>query len=1012
MMKKVAICMSLNLFLIGWNVIAHAQQNTGIVYGILQYNSGQPVSGATVTIAEKPDVQSISNSKGIFEIKGKPGQHLQINGVNQSAKEVLIRRDTIKITFNNNRSIPIGFGLTRSLDGITSAVGIVRANNLPVNSSFNRAGNMLVGKVPSLETMENSVVNLEFNRYSPIAPVFLVRGIATTFGSAGPLVIVDGFQAPMNSVVPEAIQSVSVLKDAAAEALYGQRGANGVIVVKTKRGTDQPLEVHASYNEALTKPSGGFPPHFVNSYTYAKALNEARANDGLTPAYNKYDLKGFKTGSSPYFYPNINWFNETLRNHGIKSNVNADFAGGDSHVRYFALLHYMHKDGLLGPVHTNSGYGQQWIYAQFNFLSNLDINLTNTTLLKLNISARLSRINRPHDLQTMIISNLFSVPSAAYPIKTPDGHWGGSQQYAGNPVGNLEARGYNIPDLREVIIGGKLRQKLDAVTPGLSAELDINYHNFGSYFQQHFAGYQYEQISPVRNNAGMIVDTSKTLLGTKTAIDYYSAFEHLVRQGNLRGKLNYEKSFGNNNVKALLMYEQERYASKGLNTQYNYRNFGLNVHYGLKDTYFFDIAATGSGRNHLPAGNRYHFFPTVSGAWLLSNGGFLKGASFLNRLKLRASWGISGANNLPLTDPYKTNYTAGGTYYFTDNVGTGFGGYHEDRLPSSVFTPSRQEQTNIGIDARLFGHLSLTADVFYQHRTHILTSSAGFYSGVIGIPTPTLSNGIVDNKGLDGSLKWQQTIGNVAWYIGGQVTWTRNKIVNENEPVRPYNYLKRTGREVGQIFGLRVKGFFKDQKDIDNSPQQVFSPVKPGDIKYEDVNHDGVIDQYDEVPMGWHTGYPDLYYSASIGFKYKGISLSALFQGVGQMTAYLNTKSVYWPLGADNNSISTYYYNHRWTPQTASTATLPRLTTEDSPNNFRTNSIWLVNGSFLKLRDVKLSYTLPTALVNKLRMDEITFVARGRNLVSWDHIPVGDPEQYGAGYPLLRFYSLGVNIGF
>src|SRR5699024_1894042 len=307
--------------------------------------------------------------------------------------------------------------------------------------------------------------------------------------------------------------------------------------------------------------------------------------------------------------------------------------------------------------------------------------------------------------------------------------------------------------------------------------------------------------------------------------------------------------------------------------------------------------------------------------------------------------------------------------------------------------------------------VDLTVDLFYAERSDILTGADGRYSDVLGIGTALKSDGIVENKGMEVGINWQDARGDFAWNIGGQFTYARNEIINQDEQYRPEPYLRRTGQQIGQRFGLEAVGLFKDQQDIANSPTQNFTSVKPGDIKYKDQNNDGIIDQYDEVPIGYSGGYPEMYFSASVGFQYKSIGFAALFQGVGNMTAYLNTESVYWPL-QDDNTISDYYYNRRWTPNTANSATLPRLTTQDNDNNFRSNSIWLKDQSYIMLRNVKLTYSLPVSIVQRLNMDNIEFVARGRNLFSIDHIPVGRPEQYDSSYPLQRYYSLGINVAF
>jgi hypothetical protein len=268
---------------------------------------------------------------------------------------------------------------------------------------------------------------------------------------------------------------------------------------------------------------------------------------------------------------------------------------------------------------------------------------------------------------------------------------------------------------------------------------------------------------------------------------------------------------------------------------------------------------------------------------------------------------------------------------------------------------------------------------------------------------------------MEGSLKLHGGKGNFSWHVGGQFAYARNEIVQYNEQPRPYSYLRRTGQQIGQYFGWRAIGFYKSEQEIKAGPTPLLGKVKPGDLKYQDMNNDKVIDQYDQIPMGYSSGYPQMLYAAFLGFEYKGFGLSVMFDGTGHQTAYLTAESVYQPL-INNKTISKWYYNRRWTPDKKSTATLsntlPRLTTVSNSNNFRHNNVWLVNKAYIALRHVKLSYTLPASAVNSLHMHSIKITAQGRNLYNWNHIPVGSPGRYGVSFPMLRYYTLGLAISF
>lgn len=925
---------------------------------------------------------------------------------NQTALSQQKDNITEQTSQQDSLQIPIGFDQTRTQESLTGAVSMID------DKAFDHLGlvnpeNALYGKLSGLMVLENGGT-------PPTSPKFLIRG-RRTFNNSSPLVLVDGFQRNLARIAPDAIQSITVLKDAAALALYGQRGANGVILVTTKRGSIHPLKVHASFNQSITQPTE--LPEFLGAVDYAHALNEALSNDGQSPLYNSKEIELFKNGSTPDIYPDVNWMDETLRDYGLRSVLNVTFNGGGDVARYFALLNYAHNSGIFGPVNRNNKYSTQQKQARVNFRSNLDIDITNNLLLKINIAGIIDDNNQPRDGTGVedIMNALYSIPSAAFPVKTSNGNWGGTQIYGNNPVAILTSTGHGYPNNRSLLLDGHLQQDFDFLSKGLSAEVAVSYTSFASYFKNKSKNFRYELISPVWSN-GNIVSTTSTFYRNNTNLNYHEQFGIQVRQTHFIGKVNYNRTFGNNKLKALVFFHQNERVRRGFNNIRHRRNFAANIHYGLNGKYYFDLAASYSGNNWLPPEERYHFYPAVSAAWILSKENFLKKNAVISFLKLRASWGMSGNDDIPNSGrgsgfPYRHHFNRGGGGYWFTNSNNNFPSFEEMYLAAIDFRGETSSKSNIGIDARLFEKLNLTANVFYDHRTNILTGSGGQYSTVLGIAGPQISNGVVDNRGWEVSFKWQDQVGVVKWHIGGQFLDVHNEIVNQNEKYQPYPYLTRTGKEIGQLFGLQAIGFFRDEQEIANSPIQEFSDVQPGDIKYKDQNNDGVIDEFDEVAIGYHGGYPNIYFSAFLGIQYKGLGLSVLFQGTGQYTAYLNTQSVYWPL-RKNNTISKYYYANRWTAQTAETATLPRLTATENSNNFRPNDIWLVDKSFIKLRSLQIFYELPDHLVDRIKMDDIRLMIEGHNLLSIDDIPVGNPESLGTGYPILRSYSLGVEVVF
>ena len=896
---------------------------------------------------------------------------------------------------NDEDVVPLGFGITRPKVELTAAVGSVGADNLTNRVTINPA-NALFGKIPGLAVMQNGGASWEND------PTMIIRGVGT-FRDASILTLVDGYERPISSLSLGEIESVTVLKDAAALAMYGIRGANGVLLVTTKRGDAQRDKVAISYEQGITQVRR--IPDLLDAYGYASAMNEARLNDGLTPLYSQQALDAFQSGSSPYFYPNVNWFDESFRDFGNTNNLKATFQGQTATARYFALLNYQSDNGMLGPVDANEGYSTQLTYGKFNFRSNVDVNVTPSTTLKIGLGGNLRAMNTPGTSVAAVMAALYNTPSAAYPVKTYNNIWGGTSNFGNNPVAQISASGYRRTQIRELLADGSIEQKLDVVLPGLAVEAAVAFDNSATYSEGKIKQYEYQSISLTENNG--VLDSVETGYGNDTELSYYHNLANQWNHATVQGKVKYDNEWNNQRINSILLYQQDKLVRNGQSNTYVHQLVAGNVHYANNGKYFADLSLAYSGTNVLPKGQRFGFFPALSAGWKIADESWFS-KRVVNDLKLRASWGMAGNDLIPqnLAD---VQFNGSTPYFFTGNNNIS-GGLQEGRLPSTGLTYESSTKYNIGVDASLLGMIDVNVDAFYDRRVNILVESDGLVSNVLGAAKPLLSEGVVTNKGVEAALKFYRNEGAFTYYIDGQFAFVRNKIEQMGEAFQPFSYLSRTGRSIGQTFGLEAIGFFKDQADIDNSPTQLFSPVKPGDVKYRDQNHDGVINAYDEKALAFSGVNPEMYYSASVGMAYKGFGLDVLFQGVANKTLYLSAQSVFWPL-IGNGTISDFSAD-RWTPATAETATLPRLTTLGNDNNYRPNSLWLVDGSYLKLRSVVLSYSLSQQVASKLRLSTARIILRGMDLFSIDRIDVVDPEAIGFTYPTYATYSLGVQIGF
>ena len=983
-----------------------AQQK--IFTGIVNDKAGNPIPNTLVTIKEQPGIKVFTDNEGKFNISGESGQLLEVLTIDTRYKSLRIEGSQIIVTLDSNDElIPIGNRMELRKEEITSAIGVVKADELTKNSVINPA-NALYGMIPGLTVLQNGGTNWNSD------PNLYIRGVETfgigSFVNSDILTIVDGFERPISSFSLAEIESVAVLKDAAALAMYGLRGANGVLLVTTKRGSGKGLSVNVNYERGITKAFR--LPDFLDSYGYTNAVNQARANDGLTPLYTQSEIDRFKSGESPYLYPNVNWLAESLRDFGTSDKFNISFQEQANAVRYFAVLNYDNEQGLLGPVNKNEGYNSQSGGHKFNFRTNIDIDLTKSTKLSVKLAGNLGERNRPgtDNGENDIFSAIYTTPSAVFPVRTYNNqNWGGTSTYDNNPVALISATGYTVLGKRELMTDFLLEQKLDNVIKGLSAEAGISFDKSFEYLDERTKQFQYEQISPIIDaGTGAVTDTTETLYGTNTTMNFSTSVPYQWRRTTALADLKYTKDWEDNILRSVLLFQREELIIIGRYNTYRHLLAAGNLHYGKAGKYFADLSLSYNGTNLLPKGSRAGLFPALSLAWVLSNEEWLTTNPVIDNLKLRVSWGMSG-NDQVIQNISKSPWIGATGYYFGPN-NTSNGGNSEGRLASNPLTYETSYKSNIGIDASMFKMLDLNLDIFYNKRNGILVESGGSISSILGVDLPYSSSGIVSNKGIELGFNLHKNTADLSYYLGGQLSYVRNKIIDMLEVYRPEEYLKRTGQSINQAFGLEAIGFFTDVSDIEGSPKQTFSIVSPGDIKYKDQNGDNIINSFDEIPIGHSTKTPEFYFSGKVGLEYKGIGIEAYLQGIANQTIYLNTSSIFWPLRG-NASITTYS-NDSWTPATASTATLPRLSMSENANNYRPNTIWYANGSFLKLRSVQLYFDFPKRLLSKLKINETRLFVRGLNLLSVDNIKNVDPEAIGMTYPTVSSYNLGIQLGF
>lgn len=981
---------------------AQTQQVSGLVVNM----KGEPVSGALVEVRGNSSLKAVTDNKGTFTIDSKKGDELIINAPDNSNTTVRVEDSQVKAVMDySSRPVDIGFGIHQTEGESTVSVSSVSNDRFNHRSSKN-IGNSLFGQALGLTVLQGT------GEYSSYEPTLYVRGLQSLSGSS-PLILVDGIERNINYLSPEEVENVFVLKDAPAVALYGYKGANGVVNIVTKRGKFNSHEIKFTYDHVINWEIKR--PKFVNAYDYALAMNEAYVNDGKSPKYSSAELGFFKDGTYPYLYPNVNWIDEVFKNTGASDIYNVSFRGGGNRLRYYTAANIVSNLGFIAHPKENAGYSTQNKYSKGSLRTNLDIDLTSTTSLQANISGVLLETSRPGLSSDGLWDKIYTVPAAAFPIKTEDGLWGGNATWSGyyNPVALAEGRAYSKAHTRALFADATLKQDLSALLDGLSVWGRLAYDNIAAYWENHTQSYKYGMSSVTEWTDGLPSKTSEYTGGSYSSLSEDSKLDWQNRNFNFGAGANYNHSFGEHTISSVLMWNYEYRNSNGQNNTFYRTTASLYGHYGFRNRYFADLSLSLATSNKLAPGHRTTLSPTLSAAWVISREPFMKDVKFVNFMKLRASWGIINLDTYPTEGYWEQTFTGGNSYFIGKDNSTSSAGWTEGRLASINVSTERANKYNLGIDATLFGGLNLTLDGYYQRRDNIWVNSSGKNSSVLGASNRYVNGGIVDSWGLEIGADYTKKLTKDLLLMGGvNYTLAKNKIIEEYEEPRSYSYLERTNRPIDQIFGLQAIGFFKDQADIDNSPVQQFSEVKPGDIKYKDQNGDGVINSDDEVSMGYNLNCPEIYYSFHLGMEYKGLGFDALFQGAANYTAILNTKSMYFPL-INNTNISQYYYDNRWTPATADKAKFPRLTSESNNNNFRTNSIWLADRSFLKLRNVEIYYNLPSSLLAPTRyIHSAKLYVRGVDLLCFSHISQSDPECYGADYPLTRSLALGIVLGF
>ena len=896
------------------------------------------------------------------------------------------------------QKVDLGYGVEQSELLTTAAVTTITAEELRRTSAISLA-DALYGKVLGLNAYQNTGFKGEEGR----GATFNIRGVQTT-GERDILILVDGVERPIDRLTVEEVESVTVLKDAAAVALYGHEAINGVLLVKTKHGTKDGkyhFKVGLSHKFQFDPKSADM----VSAYDYANALNRARINDGAAPAYSDAELQKFRDGSDPLVYPNVDWKKEVFKNTAHESNAYLSFFGGTDKVQYYSQLDYTDARGLYKNP-DQGDFNSQLKYSKANIRANVDFQVSSTTRVSANILGILMETNGiPNVSSSDAWWHLYKVPALAFPIKTAGGVWGGSQTYGDfNLLAKSQGAGFMKTHQRQVWANMTLEQDLDIITKGLKFYVGASYDNSSNTIETRSKGYQYGWN--YYDAAGVMQETVMGTVEDKLVFNNWVDSQWRIATFNAGFKYGIQLNNGDN-IAANANYNMKSEIRDNRSNTWYRANWQLAMHYDHANRFMADVvlAANGSNRSY-PA--KWAFSPTLGLGYIFANN---PESSFLNYGKVRLSGGIQHTDYVPQAGLWQAAWDAShGQFWYGTNFQSSWGAFLT-QFPTDDFAQETAYKANIGADLRIANQLDFTFDAFYQQRRNILVSAGSLNSAVVGIQSSYDDKGRVASYGFELGLRYAKTFANgLNLNAGAMLSMVKSEILEWIE-TPAYPNLSVIGDRADAERGLIAIGFFKDQADIDNSPVQQFGQVKVGDIKYKDVNGDNVINENDYVSQKYGNAFPSLNYAFTFGAEYKGFGINATFQGAGQQVRNIRYIDGVWGALSDNRNLSQEYYNNCY-DIVGDVALYPRLSTENVANNAQNSTIWYRDINWLKLRDCEVYYKLPAKVIEPLKISGAKLFVQGQNLLSFDNIDAMDAENFNTGYPVMKSVNVGLSVQF
>ena len=831
-----------------------------------------------------------------------------------------------------------------------------------------------------------------------------------------PVAIVDGVERDLYSIDPEAIESVTIQKDALSNMFLGMRSSRGALIITTKNPDAKGgfhLSLTGKFGISSALKSG---PNPLSAYQYAYLLNEALLNDGKSPLYTYDDFEAYRNGTSPYLHPDVNWKDAIMNNSTTSQAYNLNVTGGGRVAQYFVSLGYYSENGLFKTSDANS-YNTNFKYNRYLITSKVNINVTDEFKVSMSLMGRIEEGNQPGGISgtgySDLLSNVWQTPNNAYPVLNPNGTYGGNASYTQNLYAQTTGSGYISSNTRDVVGTINLKYDFDKLVRGLSVGATGNISS-------------QVRNAIVRTKQAQVFQYSITQQGNE-AYDKYgdvssqtNSYRSVSTYQYMYGKMyvDWERQFGMHGVKASL-WGDTRTILNNYDLPMILSNIGQKVEYNYDNKYFAQAAVTESYYNRYDNGRRWGTFWAVGLGWDISKEKFME-ASKIDQLKLRATYGHTG-NGIDNAGyfSYLKRYNEDGGFWYSNGTSMINGGSVSEISPlaNTLLTWEKGRKVNVGLDLTLLkNRLTLSADYYNDYYYDIL-QSRGKSIELLGIAYPAENIGKTRYYGLETQLSWQDHIGKVNYYVSANWSMEQNKRLFMDEQYVPYDYLKMTGQPTGTIYGLVATGFLTAKDIADGYPvMNGFNNIQAGDVKYKDMNGDGEINEFDRTVIGGDK--PTCYFGIDLGFEWKGLEVTALIQGAYNRDLYNSDRTLLEGFQVIGQSYGQAYTNllNRWTPETAETATYPRLTAGGNMYNYGNNwnsSLFVQNGNYIRLKNATVSYKLPENFCrNYLGGLRVKIFVQGQNLLTWSRTRLQDPEVTFTSYPLQRTITTGINLNF